>query len=369
MKWKKVTSSICFIIALISLLGCIGLSYWQYETPTAEIAKVISTPTSGKNAKKQKIVHGKIPRKKVKYESGVELHSAQQLKKYQRLKQPIYLRGYFTIPTIGVYQPVYEGTSLKTLAYGAGTIKPNQTMGGMGNYAIAAHNLVDWYWGHSFGLLQPVNTNGLNAYLISDKRLYMYRLVEKKIVPKTASMPWTEHEKTEQMLSSYNKQSDYHIKANSLAEAKTGINNPDGAYYYAPDITLYTCYEQPPNYNIASHRILVFGIRRGSKPISKMSNYEKSLFPHMFTQVNKTKVSTKRTKGKKHIQTYNEKYDKKQAIVNKNVNSKLNQLVQKELRDNPAIIDWVQPLQIITGAIAVLFFFLGMFLSSRSQKD
>lgn len=368
MKWKKFFSVLCFVIACISFIACVGLSYWQYETPTADIAKVISTPTSGKNATKQKIVHGKIPRKKIKYESGVELHSAQQLKKYQRLKQPIYLRGYVTIPAIGVYQPIYEGTSLKTLAYGAGTIKPNQEMGKMGNYAIAAHNLVDWYWGHSFGLLQPVNTNGLNAYLINDKRLYMYRLVAKKIVPKTASMSWTQNEKTERMLSDYNKQSDYHVKANFLAEAKSGINSNDGSYYYAPDLTLYTCYEQPPNYNIATHRILVFGIRRGSKPISKMTSYEKSLFPHMFTQVNRTKVTTRRTKGKKHIQRYTENYQRKQEVTDKNINNKLDQLVQKELRDNPEIIDWITPMQIITGIIAILFFFLGIFLSFERKK-
>lgn len=363
MKWKKIVSNLCFIMALLCGIGAGYVAFWQYQHPTAEVAKVIAQPSS-QGKKQPKIIHGKIPRKKVKYESGVELRSAKQLQKYQRIRQPIYLRGYFTIPKIGVYQPVYEGTNVKTLAYGAGTIKPNQTMGGLGNYAIAAHNLVDWYWGHSFGLLQPINTNGLNAYLINDKRLYMYRLVDKKIVPKTASMPWTANEKTERMLSAYNKQSDYHIKADSLAEAKMG-NNPNGQYYYAPDLTLYTCYEQPPNYNVASHRILVFGIRRGSKPISKMSSYEKSLFPHMFTKVNKTKVTTRRTKGKKHVQHYNETYEKKQNATKQNLNNKIEHLMQQKLIDDPDIIDHSLITLVIAG---ISLFILGIIFSIQRKR-
>lgn len=354
MKWKKIVSGICFALSLICILCALGVSYWKYENPTAEIARVVATPP--KKVQQQKIVHGKIPHKKVKYDSGVELHSATQLRKYQRIKQPIYLRGYFTIPAIGVYQPVYEGTSLKTLAYGAGTIKPNQEMGQLGNYAIAAHNLVDWYWGHSFGLLQPYNIDGLNAYLINDQKLYMYRLVKKKVVHKTASMPWTENEKTEKMLSPYNQNSDYHIRANSLAEAKSG-GNPDGNYYYAPTLTLYTCYEQPPNYNVATHRILVFGIRRGAKPISKMSNYEKSLFPNMFAKTNHTKVTTTRTKGRKRIQKYHTTTQSKQMINNRKRGDKISQLMQKELTNNPNIVEQVRNTAFI---MAIIFFLLGL---------
>ena len=357
MKWKKVIGIISFILSVVCICATLGIAYWKYDNPTADIARVIATPP--KQATRQKIVHGKIPRKKVKYDPGEELHSATQLRKYQRIKQPIYLRGYFTIPAIGVYQPVYEGTNLKTLAYGAGTIKPNQEMGQLGNYAIAAHNLVDWYWGHSFGLLQPYNIKGLNAYLINDQKLYMYRLVKKKIVPKTASMPWTENEKTEHMLSAYNQQSDYHVKANSLAEAKSG-NNPNGTYYYAPTLTLYTCYEQPPNYNVATHRILVFGIRRGAKPISKMSSYEKSLFPNMFVKTNHTKITSKQVKGKKHVQKYQEQTKKKQLLADRQRSGSINRLIQKELNNNPNAVE--QSFK-TTFIMAIIFFVIGLILT------
>ena len=58
----------------------------------------------------------------------------------------LYLQGYVAVPKLGIYNPIYYGTSDTVLAHGAGTAKDDQIMG-RGNYAISAHNMgsyVNW---------------------------------------------------------------------------------------------------------------------------------------------------------------------------------------------------------------------------------
>lgn len=50
--------------------------------------------------------------------------------------------GAISIPSVGLYQPIFNGSTQASLIAGAGTMKPGQVMG-KGNYCLAGHHMLD----------------------------------------------------------------------------------------------------------------------------------------------------------------------------------------------------------------------------------
>lgn len=85
------------------------------------------------------------------------------------------------IPDLNMNIGIFLGVSNANLNSGAGTLKPDQTLG-EGNYAIAAH-----YSGYKDVLFNRIHdaAPGMNAYLTDKDKIYHYVIVENKKVPET----------------------------------------------------------------------------------------------------------------------------------------------------------------------------------------
>lgn len=313
----KIVSNLTFIVFLLGLVTTVGTSYWIYQNPTLNLGT--TQPV------KQKIHNGDTS--DAKYGQSVELQSGEQIKKDAKIKSlPLYLKGYVNMPSVGVYQPIFEGTNQRTLALGAGTIKPNQGMNKVGNYAIAAHNRADWYWGNSFGELQPKDVVGLPVYSTDGKNIYKYQVVDKKVVPAEQSMKFTEDDYSEKELAPQTKQLGIDTKEASSIKDVTSENNNDTKnmknehtelsknsdalepanndtddnqkYTYGKMITLYTCYEIPPDYYHAANRIIVRGVMTQKTKVKNATKEQQALFPELFDLNQAPKNDTKGIEGK-----------------------------------------------------------------------
>lgn len=170
------------------------------------------------NQQNTKIVVGKAATP-VQYD-GVSDVNLKHLRADMQRKAAVVLRGYVAIPAVGIEMPIFEGTSPKSLALGAGTLKPNETMG-QRNYAIGAHNLADnrTY----FSPLQNKFKIGTKIYVTDGRQIYVYQSSVKRIV------------------------SEYQVDV--LADTPN----------QAPTITLMTCFEEPPYYTNAVKRVIITG--------------------------------------------------------------------------------------------------------------
>ncbi|QBO35044.1 class A sortase [Periweissella cryptocerci] len=164
-------------------------------------------------------ISNQVPAKaKVKYGDNTEVDSWWQLHQNAKLPEKLYLRGHVAIPALQINLPIYEGTSDRALALGAGTVVPNESMGER-NFIIGAHNMADNQT--FFSPLQKRFKLGMIATLTDHGHTYKYRLTAKKIVSQT----------------------DVSVLNDTAAAT----------------ITLITCYEVPPYYTHATQRIIITG--------------------------------------------------------------------------------------------------------------
>lgn len=97
------------------------------------------------------------------------------------LKERTNVVGVISIPKIKMKLPIYEGLNNTNLLSGAGTMRPKQKMG-KGNYALAGHHMTNPHI--LFSPLQNIKV-GNTIYLISkSKKVYSYRVTQKKIISK-----------------------------------------------------------------------------------------------------------------------------------------------------------------------------------------
>jgi sortase A len=143
-----------------------------------------------RNALKQKITtaNEKNRATNIDYDSKATANvpTATQLANNRKLPGSIYLNGYVSVPvqqgvTRPISLPIYEGTTDKVLAYGAGTLKPGQMMG-KNNYAIAAHNFAN-----NVTYFSPIQrsidvTQKPKAYLSDGHKIYTYELSKRYVV-------------------------------------------------------------------------------------------------------------------------------------------------------------------------------------------
>lgn len=281
--WVKL---IACILAVGGIAILLGVNYWKQQNPTNEIAAGIKPfPNS-------KITTGPTPH--VQYGEAVDLPSSpSQIKQLRYNKSmPLYLKGYVNVPSAGVYEQIYEGTSPRVLAVGAGTIKPGQAMNKIGNYAIAAHNLYDYPYGHDFSGLQFTNPVGKYAYLTDGKTIYTYKIVNRLKVWYYDSIKYALDDWEEQYMSDHglNNEGADKIKTNSIADVNSGKIDNNGKYTYTKELTLYTCFEQPPELANAHYRIIVQGVQIEAQPGQTAPEWKRQLFPAVFGTSNQATI-------------------------------------------------------------------------------
>ena len=87
-----------------------------------------------------------LQKKTVTFKDNNYVGSLNSITDYLGDTSGLFLQGYVAVPNVGIYEPIYYGTSNAVLANGAGTAKDGQVMGS-GNYGLSAHNMgpyVNW---------------------------------------------------------------------------------------------------------------------------------------------------------------------------------------------------------------------------------
>lgn len=176
MRYKKT------IIAAGVIVGVVGGITIGTMMNTQHTANAVYQYQSN-DAKTKRRIATKGQREKVKpidYSGNVAISNLAQVKKYRHSSGQLYLVGFVAIPKQdGVINPVTtmqinEGVSNKVLAYGAGTVKPDQELGKR-NFAIAAHNYGDDRTGFS-PLQRDINVDKQpKAYLSDGHMVFIYQ--------------------------------------------------------------------------------------------------------------------------------------------------------------------------------------------------
>ncbi|AVK82632.1 class A sortase [Lysinibacillus sp. B2A1] len=89
--------------------------------------------------------------------------------------------GSIAVPSVDMQLPIVKGVGNAALAVGAGTMKPNQSLG-QGNYALAGH-----YFEEKDILFSPLYkaSIGDSVYITDLTNIYEYQLATKKVIAAT----------------------------------------------------------------------------------------------------------------------------------------------------------------------------------------
>lgn len=281
---KRILKGVLICGAVLSFSASAWSAYWLYQNNNYQLSR-IAQPL--KDAKIVKPGEGE-KFAGAEYSPSVEVRSAEQLEKARKdTSKPLYLRNLLSVPNLGINLQVFEGTSERSLTYGAGTIKADQDPDKIGNYALAAHNFYDSSYGSGFSILQdasPSTIKGSYAYLSDGDYVYTYKLVEVTEVYKDDSMLYTEDDFSEQVFQDYLKESPSGLK--EIVKSKK-VWNSDGTYLEDPDgkqftygklLTLYTCKLEPYNRTLSYNRILVTGVQLKKERLDQAPKDVQKLF-------------------------------------------------------------------------------------------
>lgn len=94
--------------------------------------------------------------------------------------------GKIAIPEVGIHLPIFYGLAQNNLMRGAGTMKPNEQMGEIGNYALAGHHMEDN--NILFGPLENIGV-GAKIYVTDGKKVYTYK-VTRKVTVNESQVQW-----------------------------------------------------------------------------------------------------------------------------------------------------------------------------------
>lgn len=115
-----------------------------------------------------------------KFEDVQSLSIAEVLKAQTKAnKMPVI--GSIAVPSVDMQLPIVKGVGNAALAVGAGTMKPNQSLG-QGNYALAGH-----YFEEKDILFSPLYkaSIGDSVYITDLTNIYEYQLTTKKVIAAT----------------------------------------------------------------------------------------------------------------------------------------------------------------------------------------
>lgn len=107
--------------------------------------------------------------------SALEPISLQSVLKNQTSQVDLPVIGGIAIPDLDINLPIFKGLGNTELSYGAGTMKKNQVMGGVNNYALASHHVFELE-GSSKMLFSPLERakTGMTIYLTDKSMIYTY---------------------------------------------------------------------------------------------------------------------------------------------------------------------------------------------------
>lgn len=117
--------------------------------------------------------------------SAVEPISLQSVLKNQTSQVDLPVIGGIAIPDLDINLPIFKGLGNTELSYGAGTMKKNQVMGGVNNYALASHHVFELE-GSSKMLFSPLERAkiGMTIYLTDKSMIYTYVITSvESVVP------------------------------------------------------------------------------------------------------------------------------------------------------------------------------------------
>lgn len=159
---------ICFVLIVVGLALIFNQSICNFligrQSNRYQIEKV-STKTLEKNQSAD-----------VTYDfSAVEPISLQSVLKNQTSQVDLPVIGGIAIPDLDINLPIFKGLGNTELSYGAGTMKKNQVMGGVNNYALASHHVFELE-GSSKMLFSPLERakTGMTIYLTDKSMIYTY---------------------------------------------------------------------------------------------------------------------------------------------------------------------------------------------------
>lgn len=178
-KWLK---RLWIVVAILTLgigsvSGYVLINHHQIEQQVSANQKADSKTKHHASTHAEKLAN-----KDISFDQNGDIPDAKTLQSYRNLPEKLSFDGYIAVPKQnGVSTPIKtlqinEGASNKVLAYGAGTIKPNQVMG-QGTYGLAAHNV--GYGGGSL-MFSPMQ-KGIDvnqepkAYLSNGKNILVYQ--------------------------------------------------------------------------------------------------------------------------------------------------------------------------------------------------
>lgn len=269
------------LTSLASIGAAGGSAYWLYQNSNVELTKITQPDTSQPIVAEDQATDG------VTYDGSVEITSTEQLQEYRNdTSQPLYLRNYLSMPSLGINLQIYEGTSNRVLTYGAGTIKTGQIVDSFANYAVAAHNFSDAQWGHGFSMLQTYpDVYGRQAYISDGDYVYTYTMVSYDNVYRDDSMKYTEDDWRQQFLQEQiktiaPKEYTQEVTPERLYNAdESYVDNTEGkTFTYGKLLTLYTCYLEGYYHDQSWNRIIVTGVMTKKQKLSEAPQDVQALF-------------------------------------------------------------------------------------------
>lgn len=330
---KRVLKGVLICGAVISFSASAWSAYWLYQNNNYQLSR-IAQPL--KDAKIVKPGNGE-KFAGAEYSPSVEVTSAEQLEKARNdTSKPLYLRNLLSVPNLGINLQVFEGTSERSLTYGAGTVKADQDPDKIGNYALAAHNFYDSSYGSGFSILQdasPSTIKGSYAYLSDGDYVYTYKLVEVTEVYKDDSMVYTEDDFSEQVFQDYLKESPSGlkeiVKSNKVWNSDgTYLEDPDGKQFtYGKLLTLYTCKLEPYNRTLSYNRILVTGVQLKKERLDQAPKDVQKLFLDESGNLNVTgnsevpKSESEASKTDKDNESFSKQEDQNKPLELKKIDS------------------------------------------------
>ncbi|QBO34973.1 class A sortase [Periweissella cryptocerci] len=246
-KHHKAQMGICITLITMSittLVLAVNPVWWQGR---------LGQHNADRIAASSKIKHQQV---KADYGLGDDIPSWSAMNKLQKVVRMETLRGYVSVPELGIELPIYEGTSNVALASGAGTpkgvndgfLKEADVMG-KSNYALSAHNMADYrtYFSPLQRNISGTSLAGFKIYVTDGRKVYQYKQTLKHIIDNT----------------------------DAASEWLRNTSKTDNS----PIITLTTCFEQPPYYYHATKRIIIRGDYVGEQALT--GKLAKQLFEMM----------------------------------------------------------------------------------------
>lgn len=113
--------------------------------------------------------------------SKVKPLSIQEVTRERLKHRRVPLVGKIAIPSVNLLLPIVPGVSNASLSAGAGTLKKDEVIG-VGNYALASHNMNDYVT--LFSPLLKIQTGAL-MYVTNGQKVFVYKVKTKRYIAPT----------------------------------------------------------------------------------------------------------------------------------------------------------------------------------------